>query len=341
MSGTKITILSEAVLRRVLTMTEAIEVNRQAFIALAKQQATVPTRLIIPHKDLEGATLFKPAHVDTPDLRGLGLKLVGVRPHNAPRGHPTVPGLVVLVDDITCLPAALMDTTYLTALRTAAGSGAATALLARPDASRLVIFGAGAQGKAHLEAMCLVRKISHVTVWNRTAARAHELVKEAKEHPNPAISELIYVVAEDDAQISQAVRQAHIIVAATNSSTPVFKGEDLQEGTHINAIGAYQPTMQELDPEMVKRSLTVTDNPPAEIFAGTGDYGIPLKAGTIQEGCIVGRLGDALAGHIQVRRSDRDITIFKSVGNAVQDIATAAAALKRAKALGLGQECDL
>jgi len=341
MSSSRLTILSEAVLRQCLTMSDAIEVNRLAFLALATNQATVPTRLVIPLKDLEGATLFKPAHVASPEIRGLGLKLVSVRPHNARLGLPTVPGLIVLVDEVTGLPSALMDATYLTALRTAAGSGAATALLALPAASRLVIFGAGAQGKAHLEAICLVRPITHVTVWNRSAGKAHELVKEAKAHPNSVISGATYAVAENESQISEAVRAAHIIVTATNSSTPVFRGEDLQEGTHINAIGAYMPSMQELDPETVRRSATVTDNPPEEIFAGTGDYLIPLKAGVVKESCIVGRLGDALSGAIQARKSEKDITIFKSVGNAVQDVATAAAALKQAKALGLGQDCEL
>ncbi|KAL6076884.1 Ornithine cyclodeaminase [Balamuthia mandrillaris] len=270
---------------------------------------------------------------------GLGLKIVSVRPKNAERGQPTVPATVLLLDEATGLPAAIMQATYLTAIRTAAASGAATRLLAKSDAATLAVFGAGLQAKAHVEAMLSVRgqSLRQVYILNRTNERAQQLcdhfIRLKKEtHPDIEWTAVDWQSEEQD----RVVREADIIVAATNSSTPLFRGELLKEGAHINAIGSYMPSMQELDEETVKRAKVVADDRGA-VLAEAGDVIVPIQRGLITEEHVLGALGAALAGDIQVRTSEKDITLFKSVGSASQDIAVAQAALKAAQSKGLGQ----
>lgn len=311
--------LSDDDVSSVLSMEEAVEVNRAAFLSLATGDATVPERVVLPVPAHSGSTLFKPAFVPG---HGLGLKVVSVRPANAAAGLPTVPAVVLLVDEATGVPTATVAATYLTALRTAAGSAVATDQLALKGASRLCVFGAGMQGRAHIEAVLCVRPIKHVAIWNRTRARADNLARElAAEHPAVVFD----VVASPD-DIDAAVAAADVIVTATNSSSPVFDGRKLRAGAHINAVGSYLPTMQELDSATLERCDRVIADNAVEV-ALIGDIAVP-KA----ESKIVGELGGLLAGKVAGREHDQEITLFESVGTAVQDIATAAEAVRRYRA---------
>jgi alanine dehydrogenase len=330
---TKLRILSGTDVRRAVTMAEAIEAVRQAYIQLSAGQAVVPLRTPVPVERRDAVTLFMPAYLAGSDA--MGAKIVSVFPENIERGLPLIHAVVIVVDAETGRPAAVMDGTYLTALRTGAASGVATALLARPDAHVATIFGAGAQARTQLEAVCTVRSIDHVWVYDTSPEAAAAYVEEMQARGQPIPPDI--AVADSPAQ---AVRDADVICTATTSSTPVFSDADLKPGVHVNGIGAYTPEMQEVPPETVGRAKIVVDSRSASL-AEAGDLIIPLRAGLISEAAIHGELGEVLADQIPGRLSDDEVTFFKSVGVAVQDVAVADLVLRRAASLGLGIEVTL
>lgn len=317
-------LLSATDIRRALRMGEAIEVVKGAFRQLSSGDANVPLRTAVESK--AGVTLLMSAH-----LRGsnaLGVKVVSVYADNAARGLPTVTALAIVLDADTGQPLAVMEGTYLTALRTGAASGVATDALARKDARVLAVFGAGAQARTQIEAVCSVRDIRAIRLFSRTRASAEKLRAElASWHPRISAS-----IASSPAE---AVRGADIIVTATNSSTPVFDGSDLAPGVHINAIGAFRPDMQEIDEVTVQRAKVVVDQRAAAL-SEAGDLIIPIQRGVITAAHVHAELGEILNGTKRGREREDEITLFKSVGNAAQDAAVAQAILSAAEAQGLG-----
>jgi alanine dehydrogenase len=329
----KLLILSGTDVRRAITMAEAIQAVKGAYVQLSAGKAVVPLRTTLPVEKRNGVTLFMPAYLAADDA--MAAKIVSVFPENLARGLPTIHAIVIVVDAETGCPTALMDGTYLTALRTGAASGAATELLARTDARVAAIFGAGAQARTQLEAVCTVRTIEKVWVYDAVPAAAAAYVAEMKARGAPMPADIS--AAESPAQ---AVREADVICTATTSHTPVFADADLKPGIHINGIGAYTPEMQEVPAETVARATIVVDSRSASL-AEAGDLIIPLQAKLITEAGIHGEIGELIAGLIPGRRSDRDVTFFKSVGVAVQDVAVARLILQRAVELGLGLEAEL
>lgn len=329
----KLRILSSSDVRQAVTMAEAIQAVKEAYIQLSAGQAVVPLRTPVPVEKRNGVTLFMPAYLAQSDA--LGAKIVSVFPGNLARGLPLIHALVIVVDAETGCPIAIMDGTYLTALRTGAASGVATDLLARPEASVVAIFGAGAQARTQLEAVCTVRDIRRVWVYDVVADSVTAYVKEMKQRGRPIPSE-IHIASSP----AQAVREADIICTATTSRTPVFDNADLKPGIHINGIGSYTPEMQEVPAETVARARVVLDSRLASL-AEAGDLIIPLQKGLIQEKDIHGEIGEVAAGKIPGRQSAEEITFFKSVGVAVQDVAVATLILRRATDLGLGVLVDL
>jgi len=291
---------------------------------LFEGKANVPSRIILNMPNNLGNTLFKPAYMQS---CALGLKIVSVRPNNTQKGLPTVPGFVILSDEDTGLPKVLMDGTYITALRSAAGSAVATDILARKNASILCVFGAGMQAKSHIEAICCVRDIQQVFIVNRTIENAEKLAQGLiMKYPKLKVSCPI--------DPKEALQMADIIITATNTITPLFSGKDVPfNRVHINAVGSYTPQMQELDSETIRRSKVVIDT---EEALESGDLQIPMQQGLISTETISGTLGQIISQNIQVRDEKTDITLFKSVGSAVQDIATASAILRAAEAKNLG-----
>lgn len=329
----KLRILSSSDVRRAVTMAEAIQAVKEAYIQLSAGQAVVPLRTPVPVEKWNGVTLFMPAYLAQSDA--LGAKIVSVFAGNAARGLPTIHALVIVVDAETGRPVAAMDGTYLTALRTGAASGVATDLLARPDASVVAIFGAGAQARTQLEAVCTVRNVRQVWVYDVVADSVTAYVEEMKKRGHPIPADIRAASSP-----AQAVREADIICTATTSRTPVFNDADLKPGVHINGIGSYTPEMQEVPAETVARARVVLDSRLASL-AEAGDLIIPLKQGLIQEKDIHGEIGEVAAGKIPGRQSAEEITFFKSVGVAVQDVAVATLILRRATELGLGVEAEL
>jgi ornithine cyclodeaminase len=228
-----------------------------------------------------------------------------------------------------------MDGTYLTALRTGAVSGAATDLLARPESSVLVAIGAGAQGTTQIAAVCAVRPIERVIAVDRDEAILGRLRENLARDWPEVIDRL-----ETTTDAAAAVRQADVICTATTSRTPVFDDADVRPGTHINAVGAFTPEMQELPAETVMRATVVVDAVEAAL-AEAGDFIIPLNQGLVDRSKFERELGMVAAGTAPSRTSRDEITLFKSVGNAVQDVAVGRRAVDRARAEGVGIELDL
>jgi ornithine cyclodeaminase/alanine dehydrogenase-like protein (mu-crystallin family) len=278
-------------------------------------------------------TLFMPAYLAASDA--LGAKIVSVFPGNLERGMPLIHAVVIVVDAETGCPVALMDGTYLTALRTGAASGVATDLLARPNARVAAVFGAGAQARTQLEAICTVRGIQEALVYDPVAEAVEDYVDEMKARGQPIPAEIRTVDSAAD-----AVRDADVICTATTSTSPVFDDTNLKPGVHINGIGSYTPEMQEVPAATVVRAKVVVDARDASLTEA-GDLIIPLKEGLITEADIHGEIGEVAAGQIPARETEEEVTFFKSVGVAVQDVAVAELVLRRAAELGLGIEADL
>ena len=329
----RLRILSGDDVRRAVTMAEAIEAVKEAYIQLSTGQTVVPLRTPVRVEKRDGVTLFMPAYLAGSDA--LGAKIVSVFPGNPAQGLPLIHAVVIVVDAETGRPRAVMDGTYLTALRTGAAAGVATDLLARPDARVAAIFGAGAQARTQLEAICTVRTIERVWVYDVAPEMAAVYVEQMKRHGQPIPADI--AVARSAAQ---AAHDADIICTATTSTTPVFNDADLKPGVHINGIGSYTPEMQEVPAETVARARVVVDARSASL-AVAGDLIRPLKAGLITEAGIHGEIGEVAAGKIPGRQSATEVTFFKSVGVAVQDVAVAERILRRAAERGLGVEVDL
>jgi ornithine cyclodeaminase len=329
----KLRIISRDEVKKAVTMAEAIETVKAAFAQLSKGHARVPirTQLGVPLHD--GVTLFMPAYLEQTDE--LGMKMVSVFSGNIEQGLPTINAMVTLVDAETGLPTAIIDGTYLTALRTGAASGAATDLLARRDSKTVAVLGTGVQGRTQLQAVCTVRNIERVLVYDKRTESAEAFRDEmaASGAPVPPRIE----VAET---ASRAVSQADVICTATTSLTPVFGDRDVRAGSHVNAIGSFTPAMQELPAETVSRSTIVVDSREA-VWAEAGDLIIARNQGLITEESVHAEIGEIVSGKKPGRRSDDEVTLFKSVGNAVQDVSVGARILKEAQAKGLGLVVDL
>ena len=329
----KLRILSGADVRQAITMSEAIEAVREAYIQLSTGQAVVPLRTPVPVEKREAVTLFMPAYLADSDA--LGAKIVSVFPQNPDLGLPLIHAVVIVVDARTGQPTAMMDGTYLTALRTGAASGVATDLLARPDARVAAIFGAGAQARTQLEAVCTVRSIEKVWVYDPLPEQANAYVQEMQTWGRPIPDELAVATSA-----AQAVSEADVICTATTSTQPVFDDADLKPGVHVNGIGSYTPEMQEVPVETVARARVVVDSRSASL-AEAGDLIIPMKKGVLAPDGIHGEIGEVAANRIPGRQADDEVTFFKSVGVAVQDVAVAERILRRAAEQGLGTVIDL
>lgn len=323
-------ILSQDDVRRALPMRQAIEVVKRAFVQLSSGQAQVPLRTALDVDRHDGVTLFMPACLAADDA--MAIKIVSVFNDNPRRGLPLIHALVVVVDTTTGRPAAVMDGTYLTALRTGAASGVATDLMARVDVRTAVIFGAGTQGRTQLEAVCAVRSIQEAWIYDVAPEAAQAYAEEMTQRLSLPVR-----VAETP---SQAVRRAEVICTATTSTSPVFEDVHVQPGTHINAVGAYTPQMREIPPQTVLRARVVIDEREASL-AEAGDLLIPMAQELIDEGHIHAELGQIAAGEKPGRERPEEITLFKSVGVAVQDVAASSAVLDAAQRLDLGTVVDL
>ncbi|HVM18815.1 MAG TPA: hypothetical protein VM307_02525 [Egibacteraceae bacterium] len=293
-------------LHRLLPMTDAIDVLHQAFADPGDVHS--PQRSV--HEAAGGALLLMPAWDDA----RAGVKLVTVEQRRRDRGLPSIHGVYVLFDG-DLIPQVVIDGAALTALRTAAVSGVATRLMAPADAHRLIVFGAGVQGEAHVEAMRAVRDITDVIVVSRTAASAAGLVDRLR-------GTGVAVRAGEPGDVATA----DVVCTCTTSEAPVFDGAALRPGAHVNAVGAYQPDTREVDDATMRRAAVVVEDRTAA-FAEAGDVVIPMAEGILGGDDVV-ELGEVVRG-AAVRPPSGGVTVFKSVGVAFEDLAVAAAVAAR------------
>ena len=329
----KIKVFSREDISNSVSMAEAIAVVKDAFAELSAGSATVPIRAHLSVPKHDGISLFMPAYLSGSDL--LGIKTVSVFPKNTDEGIPTINALVTLLDARTGQPKAVMDGTYLTAMRTGASSGAATDLLARGDARSVAIFGAGVQGRTQLEAVCEVRNIERAFVYDPNSEAAKTFASEMG-ILGGKIPEQVNVASTP----ADAVKDADVICTATTSGTPVFDDRDVKDGTHINAAGAYTPDTREIPEGTIQRASLFVDSREA-CWAEAGDLVIPRDKGLIKEEDIKAELGELVTGKHKGRISESEITFFESVGNAVQDVAVAGLVVEQAGNQSLGMEVSV
>ena len=312
-----------------VTMAESIDAVENAFRELARGTAEMPTRVSMNLPGKEGWLGVMPAFLS--QAASLATKIVTVYPNNTTHhGLPNVLAVIILNNTETGLVEAVLEGSYITAVRTGAVAGVATRHLARKNATKLGIFGCGVQGGTQLEAVCQVRKISSVLVYDSDKSRAQDFVSK--------YSSRIKVQAVEKPE--EVARGSEIIATATTSPTPVFNGADIKPGTHINAIGAFTPDSRELDDRTISKAKIVVDSLPAALEEA-GDIIIPLRNGTISRESIWAELGEIVIGSKPGRATDEEITVFKSLGLGIQDAAVARLVFEKARTNHVGTEVRL
>jgi ornithine cyclodeaminase/alanine dehydrogenase-like protein (mu-crystallin family) len=312
-------VIDEHDVRRLLPMAECIDVMAEALAALARGEVHNPLRFVIRPPGEQSLMGLMPAH-RSGQVPLYGLKTVAIFPGNSARGLDSHQGFVALFDGETGETRAILNAGAITAVRTAAVSGVATRLLARDGASTLAILGAGIQARSHLEAMRAVRDFDRVVVWSRTPGRMPEL--------------------EEAATAQDAVRDADVIVTATSAVEPIIERGWLKPGVHINAVGSSIPTTRELDTATMRDAALFVDRRESTVNEA-GDFLFPQREGVIGPEHIRAEIGELLIGAGEGRRSAEEITVFKSLGLAVQDLAAAEHVLRRAEAEDVGSVVSL
>ena len=323
-------ILTPSEVRRLLPMRECIDAVAGALRALSTGEALNPLRWGVRLPAERGLIGLMPGFL--PGTGALGLKAVTFFPGNHGTPYDSHQGVVVLFDPQHGVPTGIFDASEITAIRTAAASAVATRALARDDAGDLALLGAGVQARTHLEAMAVVRKLRRVRVWSPTAHEREAFARrESGRHG---------VAVEVSASARAALCGADLVCTATAARTPVVAGEWLAPGAHVNAVGACFPAARELDTAAVLRSRLYVDRRESAL-AEAGDILIPIDEGALTDAHIVAEIGEVLAGSAPGRGSASEITLFKSLGLAVEDLAAAGYLLQRARLEGVGARVEL
>lgn len=329
--------LSATDVRELVPMRTAVELMKQVFAAESRGETISPLRLPVNMPDGSGVVLYMPAYVpaqgETPAASGT--KVVSVFAGNRDLGLPTIHAVVVCVDPQTGAPLGILEGATITALRTGAVSGAATDLLAREDSATLAIIGAGAQGVTQAAAVCAVRPITSIRVYDVFEASRTSFAARLADWMPGGVPEVIVVDSAED-----AVRTADVICTATTATSPVFEDAWVKDGTHINAIGAYTPEMQEIPDGTLARAYIVVDVVEAALHEA-GDLIQAIARGSIGEAQVQTELGRIVTGENPGRADAAQVTFFKSVGNAIQDMIVAGSALQLAEAQGRGTSVSL
>ena len=324
-------LLGEADLKRVLDMRDLIPAMRDALAHFSRGDVVQPVRPTLKIEPAGGYYSTMPAYLRDERGGALGMKSVTFFPGNAGGPFPTHLATVLLLDAATGALVALLDGRLITEMRTAAVTALAVDLLARRRAARLAILGSGVQARSHLEAVALVRAPAAVVVWSRDPAHAAAFARE--------MAGAVRIGHATAPTVREAMRGAEIVVAVTAAREPITDAAWLEPGMHLCAVGSSAPDMRELDAATVARSRVFVDSrASAEVEAG--DLILARQEGRIGAGHVVAELGEVAAG-APGRRSDGEITLFKSLGLAVEDVVTARLAVARAKAMGVGTEVTL
>ena len=322
-------IINRHQVERLLPMADCIDVMADAMRATSGGAVALPLRLFAPLVDGSGSLGLMPASTLEPPY--FGAKAISLRFDNPAKGLPTVQGYVSLFDHETGRPVALIEGSSVTAIRTAAASGLATHELARADAGTHGVFGTGVQAVTHIDAVACVREIRRVVVWGRDAARTRSFAEQQAER-----TQLEVVASNDPAEAAGC----DVVSTVTAATQPILRGEWLQPGCHLNLVGVHTPEAREVDTRAIERSRVYVDRLESALNEA-GDILIPIAEGAIDEGHIVGEIGQVLSGTAPGRTGESDITLYKSLGIAAQDLFAAARIHARALELGVGVEVDL
>ncbi len=321
-------ILNQADIRELLSMRDCIGVMEDALSGLARGEAMLPLRSIIRLPDQKSFFAMMPAVATA----GIGVKVLTVYPGNHGTPYDSHQGAVLLFDPEFGSLAAVLDATAITGIRTAAVSAVATKLLARPDARTLAIIGSGVQARMHLEAIPLVRDIKRVNIWSRNPDNARALAAYGAER--------FGIACDVFPSVEACVRDADVVCTVTLSLEPVLRGAWLRAGTHVNAVGTATPNAREVDTEAVARSRLYVDRRESGLKE-PGDILIPITEGAITADHLVGEIGEILIGRVPGRRTTDEMTLFKSLGLAIEDLAAAKFVADRARERGIGTNVEL
>jgi len=323
-----IRLIKRSEMAKFFKMTEAIDSMAYAFTRLSSGDCYVPKRYITRSRDESLTFLLKPAFVNNHDKSSI--KIITQKNSNSIPGIPTILGIVLLIDNMTGEILSIMDGAFITALRTGAASGLATKHLSRKNSSKLAIFGCGSQGRTQLKAVNAVRKIEKIWIFDKSRKQAEMFIEEM-------VSETADIEFTSDRAV---LKDVDIICTATNSEKPLFYKSHLKAGTHINAIGSFQPETQEIDPEIIKSSRIFLDDKEACVNE-SGDLLKAFKDRTLPNDNIIGEIGEYLLKKIAGRTSSDETTIFKSVGNAIQDFEVANRIYNKSLTEKFGEEIRL
>jgi alanine dehydrogenase len=326
-------VLNQEEVKKCLSMRDAIEAMKSAFEQLTLGETVVPLRTAILMDKNKGSTRFMPVYLAGSDQAGI--KITSNFKNNRLKGLPTIIAAVFLFDPRTGEPLALMDGTYLTALRTGAASGLATDYMAKSDSRVLAVLGAGAQGRTQLQAVCNIREIEQIWVFDVDRISAKRVVEEARSWGGGVPKDIRVARTPQE-----AVEQADVICTATTSPLPLFEDRHVKIGAHINGVGSFTPQNREIGTETVCRSRIVVDHR-ATALAEAGDLIIPIQEGALKENDIHAELGELVLGRKQGRKTPEEITFFKSVGLAVQDLSVGMKVLERAIEKKMGVDVSL
>ncbi len=308
----KVLFVNEPDVHAMLPMVECIPLMRDALGSLASGDVVLPLRSMVRLPDGSGLLGLMPGYLGKP--RSFGLKVVSVMPGNHGTAYDSHQGVVMLFGLVHGEPPAILDATAITAIRTAAASAAATDALARADAGDLALIGSGTQARTHLAAMQAVRPLRRVRVWSRTRANAERFAVEEGARRG--------IVIEVAPSAAEAVRDADLVCTTTSASEPVLQGAWLARGTHVNAVGSCFAASRELDTEAVRRARFFTDCRESCVNEA-GDFRIARAEGAIDDAHLLGELGEVFLGKVAGRTAPDDITIYESLGIAIEDLAAA------------------
>lgn len=323
-------VLSHTDVTALFPMETAIDVVQRVMIEVSARRAELPLRSVVP---VGGANRMGVMPGALADPACFGVKLVSLFPGNPARGLSSHRGAIVLFEAETGEAIAMMDASLLTAVRTAAASAVATRALAREDATALAIVGYGEQAEHHLEAMLAVRRIERVAVAGRSAEKARDFCLKASEH-HPG------VVFTSGSDVRAAVADADVVCTVTASATPILMGDWLPAGCHVNVVGSSIPSMREVDDRFVERAAFWADYLPSTL-AQAGEIVEMIAAGRFSADDLRAEIGSVLAGQAAGRSSRDEITVYRSLGIAAQDLAAAHFVHSQAKARGLGHQVSL
>lgn len=317
-------ILSKDEVAKLLPMRTAIDLVRKAMIETSEGRATLPLRHIMPLSEANKLGIM-PGAMDDPDC--FGVKLISLYPNNPASGRSSHLGLMVLFEKEFGTPIAIMDAGIITAIRTAAASAVATRVLSTDNAQVLTVIGTGEQAEFHVQSMLAVRDIGEIRIVGRNVARATKFVDRIKDTYDLTI--------KAGANVQDAVDGVDIVCTVTSAHETVLRGDWVQAGTHVNAVGASVPSMREIDENLLVKSALFVDYRPSA-FAQAGDIIAALESGAITKSHIIGEIGEVLSSKVRGRGNVEEITLYRSLGIAAQDLICAHHVMTQAKADGIG-----